>query len=148
MFDVIRENIIVIVVLLIIMWILQFGFTYLQMKKFYARLKLIRQKGLTAVGMAGGKYKGRTYGVLTVDKNKQVIHAEKMSGWTNFAGLKPVTALEGLTLDQIRDEIRDEENQLPISAKLQIAFRNAAKDLLEADLDKIADEQTTDSNEE
>ena len=42
----------------------------------------IRQDGLTSVGMSGNKYKGRTYGVLTVDVNDQIIHAEKFGRTT------------------------------------------------------------------
>ena len=136
MFDVIGENLAVIFILLVVMWILQFGFTYLQMQKFYKRLKIIRQDGLTAIGMEGGRYKGRAYGVLTVGKDNKIIHAEKMSGWTNFAGLKPVPELVGMTLD----EVMDEERTLPVSKKLQSAFRNAARDILEADIEKNGDE--------
>ena len=128
MFDVVAENLGVLFGLLVIMWALQFGLTYFQMKKYTKRLKLIRQDGLTSVGMSGGKYKGRTYGILTVDDNNQVIHAEKMAGWTNFSNLRPVPDLVGLNLDQILDE----NLELPISKKLHLAFRTAANDLLEA----------------
>lgn len=128
MFDVIGENLGVLFGLLVVMWILQFGLTYFQMRKYTKRLKVIRQDGLTAVGMSGSKYKGRTYGILTIDDNNQIIHAEKMAGWTNFSNLRPVPDLVGMNIDQILDE----ENDLPISKKLQLAFRNAAKDLHEA----------------
>ena len=144
MFDVIGENLAVIFILLVIMWILQFGFTYLQMQKFYKRLKIIRQDGVTAIGMEGGRYKGRAYGVLTVGKDNKIIHAEKMSGWTNFAGLKPVPELVGMTLD----EIMDEERTLPVSKKLQSAFRNAARDILEADIEKNGDESAVHPDQE
>jgi DNA-binding transcriptional regulator of glucitol operon len=128
MFDVIGENLGVIFVMLVIMWSLQFGLTFLQMKKYTKRLKIIRQDGLTAVGMSGSKYKGRTYGVLTVDATNQIIHAEKMSGWTNFSNLRTVPDLVGLNVEYILDE----ENELPVSKKLHEAFRNAAKDISEA----------------
>jgi len=128
MFDVVVDNIGVLFGLLAIMWALQFGLTYFQMKKYTKRLKVIRQDGLTSVGMSGGKYKGRTYGIITVDNNNQVIHAEKMAGWTNFSNLKSVPDLVGLNLDQILDE----NFELPISKKLHLAFRTAANDLLEA----------------
>ena len=128
MFDVVGENLGVLFSLLAIMWALQFGLTYFQMKKYTKRLKVIRQDGLTSVGMSGGKYKGRTYGILTVDENNMVIHAEKMAGWTNFSNLRAVPELVGLSLDQILDEKFD----LPIKNKLLLAFRTAANDLLEA----------------
>ena len=135
MFDVLGENIGTIFGLLAVMWILQFGLTYVQMQKFYRRLKIIRKDGLTAVGMGGSQYKGRAYGILTVDRNNTVIHAEKMSGWSNFAGLRPVPALVGMTVE----EILNEKAELPVSNKLQVAFRNAANDLLEASKEKSSE---------
>jgi DNA-binding transcriptional regulator of glucitol operon len=135
MIDVIGENLGVLFGLLVVMWILQFGLTFLQMRKYTARLKIIRQDGLTSVGMSGSKYKGRTYGILTVDKNNKIIHAEKMSGWTNFSNLRPVPDLVGMNVEHILDE----ENELPISKKLHLAFRNAANDLLEAKEGKAID---------
>lgn len=128
MFDLLSENIGVIALLLLVMWALQFGFTYIQMRRFYGRLKVVRQAGLTAVGKGGGQYRGRVYGVLTIDDSKKVIHAEKMSGWSNFSGLTPVPELIGLSLSDILDETRE----LPVSRKLSDAFRDAAAYLLDA----------------
>jgi len=73
-----------------------------------------------------------------VDEENIIIHAEKMSGWTNFAGLKPVPALVGLSLDQILDET----SELPIPQKLATAFRNAANDLRTARIEKLNDTGT------
>jgi DNA-binding transcriptional regulator of glucitol operon len=141
MIKLVGENLGVLFVLLAIMWVLQFGLTYLQMRKYTARLKIIRQDGLTAVGMSGSKYKGRTYGVLTVDDSNKIIHAEKMSGWTNFSNLRPVPDLVGLTIEQILDD----KSELPVSKKLLEAFRNAANDIHEA---KNPPEEDFDSQEE
>jgi len=138
MFDVITDNIAVIFVLLGIMWALQFGLTYVQMRKYTARLKIIRQAGLTAVGMSGTKYKGRTYGVLTIDNDNRVIYAEKMSGWTTFSNLRPVPDLVGMNIE----EILADEADLPVSNKLKLAFQNAAKDLLKARADGIAEKKS------
>ena len=135
MFDLLQDNIAVLLGLLLLMWIAQFGFTYIQMQRFYARLKVIRKDGVTAVGMGGGQYRGRAYGVLTIDEDQKVIHAERLSGWSNFSGLKPVPELVGMHLDQIRDE----DTQLPVSKRLQEAFRNAAKDILEADAETLTE---------
>ena len=128
MFDVLTENIAVLFVLLAVMWALQFGLTYIQMRKYTKRLKIIRQDGLTAVGMSGSKYKGRTYGILTIDDQNRVIHAEKMSGWTTFSNLRPVPDLVGMNVQ----EIISDETVLPVSKKLRAAFQSAAKDLLKA----------------
>lgn len=135
MFEFLQNNLGVLLGLLLLMWIVQFGFTYVQMQRFYARLKVIRKDGITAVGMGGGQYRGRAYGVLTVDGDLNVIHAEKLAGWSNFSGLRTVPELIGMNLK----DIRDEERELPVSKKLQEAFRNAAKDIQEADPETLTE---------
>ena len=140
MFDVIGQNAGTIIVSLIIMWILQFALTYWQMGRFYRRLKEIRKDGLTAVGMSGGRYQGRAYGVITVDENNRVMHAERFAGWTVFSGLRQVPEMAGMTLEEVLDESRD----LPVSKKLQSAFRKAATDLLmKSKQDEIGDSEAT-----
>lgn len=110
---------------LVVMWLFQFGLAYLQMRRFYQRMKELKRAGLTAVGLCGNQYKGRAYAVLTIDENARVIHAEKFSGWTVFTNLKPVPEMKGWLLD----ELLSTEASLPVSKKLQTAFINAAKDL-------------------
>lgn len=125
MFDVIAENAGIILLGLVVMWFIQFGLAYGQMRRFYGRLVELRRDGLTAVGLHGGRFKGRTYAVLTVDENGKIIHAEKFSGWTVFAKLQPVSELRGMSLS----ELLEQEGQLPVPARLRLAFGNAARDL-------------------
>lgn len=124
---------------LVVMWLFQFGLAYLQMRRFYGRLVILRRNGLTAVGMCGNQYKGRAYAVLTINDHNQVINAEKFAGWTVFANLKPVPALVGLPLD----EILDGDTNLPVSKKLRTAFVNAAKDLKAAREKESSEKQPT-----
>ena len=121
----IAENFPTILFGLVGMWILQFGLAFWQMRRFYGRLTSLRHDGLTAVGLSGNRYKGRAYAVLTVDENNRIVHAEKFSGWTIFAGLKPVPELIGMSLD----EVLAQSTTLPVDKKLQAAFANAARDL-------------------
>ncbi len=123
--SVITENYQVIFLGLIAMWILQFGMAYFQMRRFYSRLIQLKRRGLTAVGLAGNRYKGRGYAVLTIDGQDRVISAEQFSGWTVFAKLTPVPNLVGMQLH----EILSNQAVLPVSKKLQDAFANAAHDL-------------------
>ena len=111
MFDVVAENLAVLFSLLAIMWVIQIWINFFPNEKIYQTLKNHSPGRLTSVGMSGSKYKGRTYGVLTVDKNNMIIHAEKMSGWTNFSNLRAVPDLVGLTTDQILDD----KFELPVS---------------------------------
>lgn len=110
---------------MVVMWLAQFALTYRQMRGFYRRLRLLNKKGLTAVGMNGGRYRGRAYGVLVVDEDNRIAHAESMGGWTVFASLRPEPDLVGMSL---REVIENEET-LPVAAKLRVAFANAARDL-------------------
>lgn len=117
-----------IVIAFVIAWTIQFCMTYLQMKRFQKRLNELRKDGMTATGMSGSMYKRRVYGVLVIDKNEKVIHAEQFSGWTVFAGLKPVKELEGLTTK----DILDDEMPLPISKKVRNAFQAAVEEIEKA----------------
>ena len=59
--------------------------------------------------------------MIVLDKNEKILHAEQFSGWTVFAGLKPVKELEGLSIK----DVMDESIELPIPKKILSAFRNA-----------------------
>ena len=145
MFDAIAENAGFIFIALAVMWIFQFGMAYLQMRRFYGRLKEVRKSGLTAVGQGGGQYKGRSYAVLTVNDDSQIVHAEQFKGWTVFARLRPVPEFIGMSLQ----ELLDKEDSLPTTPKLRTAFGNAARDLLEArqgaELERAVDGEHTPS---
>lgn len=126
--DFVFDNFTIFLLMLVVMWMIQFGFAYYQMRRFYGRMVELKQHGLTAVGVCGNQYKGRAYGVLTINEENRVIHAERFAGWTVFATLKPVPAISGMALDDILASPTD----LPVSKKLQTAFSNAAKDLKQA----------------
>ncbi len=102
-------------------WIIQYAMTYFQMRRYYKRINELRREGPTATGMSGSMYKRRVYGVIVIDKNEKILHAEQFSGWTVFAGLKAVKELEGLSIN----DIMDESVELPIPKKYRSAFQNA-----------------------
>lgn len=114
--------------LLVFMWTIQFVFAYKQMKGFNARVGVLRQGGLTAVGLGGDRYRGRNYAVLTADEDNIIVHAEQFGGWTTFSKLRPVPDLLGRSLQ----DLLDNQSTLPVPKKLQVAFGNAARDILEA----------------
>lgn len=123
--NIITENFTTILFGLVVMWILQFGLAYWQMRRFYRRMAMLRRSGLTAIGLSGNRYKGRSYAVLTIDEDGRIIHAEQFSGWTVFAQLRPVPALVGMSLSELSNNMAS----LPLSKKLQSAFGNAATEL-------------------
>ena len=123
--NLIADNFVTILFGLVIMWFFQFGLAYLQMRRFYGRMIQLRQGGLTAVGLSGGRYSGRSYAVLTINNDGRIVYAEQFSGWTVFANLKSVPEMVGMSLD----EVVAQQTTLPVNKKLQVAFSNAARDL-------------------
>ena len=111
-------------IIIAVAYALQILLTGWQARRFFAKLKELRKDGLASVGLAGGKWSGRTYGVLVVNDDLKVIHANKLSGMTIFSQLKPVDVFVGL---DVRD-LLDEEREFPVKEKALKAFRNAAKE--------------------
>jgi DNA-binding transcriptional regulator of glucitol operon len=102
---------------------LQLLLTGWQAKRYFRRVKELRKQGLLSVGLAGGKWSGRTYAVLVVDEDFNILHAEKLSGMTIFSQLKSVDEFLGLNVQEVLDETRE----FSVKKKLLTAFRNAAK---------------------
>jgi len=102
---------------------LQLLLTGWQAKRYFRRIKELRKEGLLSVGLAGGKWSGRTFAVLVVDETFNIIHAEKLSGMTIFSQLKSVDEFLGQNVREVLDETRE----FSVKKKLLTAFRNAAK---------------------
>ena len=119
--------------LLVLAWFLQGALSFRQARRFYGRIQRLRAHGRTAVGMSGSLYRGRAYGVLAVDDEDRIVHAEQLSGFTIFAQLRPVDQLVGRTLsDLLSGPVEG------LSAKVYGAFKMAAETLAEES--ELADE--------
>lgn len=91
-----------IAILLFAAWIVQAGLSALQIHRYYGRIAKLRRLGRCATGMSGGRYRGRTYAVVVVNPTTRVVtHAEKLSGMTVFATLRPIPELVGAALDDL-----------------------------------------------
>jgi len=109
-------------ILLAAAWFAQLTLSFLQTKRFYHRFSQLRRHGKrSAIGIAGSNWRTKTYGVLVVDEKDTIVCAEKLSGWTVFANLKPVNALVGLPLEALAAEPAQD-----IPQKTWLAFQNAA----------------------
>lgn len=95
------ENWVVLGIALGVMWLLQFGLSFMQMRRYYGRIAKLRKTGLTATGMSGNRVRTRTYVVLVLDEGLNVKTAEQLSGITVFASLKPIKQMIGLHVDDI-----------------------------------------------
>jgi glucitol operon activator protein len=122
-------------IILAVAYALQLLLTGWQAKRFFRRLKVLRKDGTLSIGLSGGKWSGRTYAVLVVDKEMNIIHAGKLSGMTIFSQLKFVDGLVGLNARELLDQTKD----FPIKKKLLAAFHNAAKEFFNEDGKPIAD---------
>jgi len=132
------SSIIVLFILLGLMWLLQLYLTYRQTQRFYGRVRKLRKLGMLAVGVAGGMYRGRVYAVMVVNPETRIItHAEKMSGWTVFAGLKQIKGGTGHLLD----DFLDGKVHIPAGQKAVEALKNAGNDIRRALDQQAAAEQ-------
>lgn len=114
-------------VILIITWTLQMVLSVLQVKRYFKRVNALRRFGRVASGMAGGRYRGRTYGILAVDPStKRITCAEQLSGMTVFASPRPVPQLVGISLEMLLD---DASTMAGLSPRTADAFRAAARTL-------------------
>lgn len=109
-----------------VMWLAQFGLSYLQMQRYYGRVAKLRRTGLCATGMSGDRLRTRAYVVLVLDESRRVKTAEKLSGITVFASLRPVPQMTGLHLQDITPEAAPPKG---VSGKLWTAFCSAAEHL-------------------
>lgn len=82
-------------------WVVQLALSFEQMRRFRARLAVLRSLGRAAVGVGGGKYRGRAYAVVVADDEGRVMRAEIMSGFTVFARLKEVSEVRGYKLSTL-----------------------------------------------
>jgi glucitol operon activator protein len=129
------------IMLLGILWIVQYILSFWQMRRYYKRIAQLRRDGLVSIGMAGSAWRRRQYAVLVVDKNNRLVHVEQLSGWTVMANLKPVPGLAGRLLS----DLMDDTIKLPVSPKLLLALRNAVKHIQEANEKATAKAQARDS---
>ncbi len=123
----------------IFVWLLQLSFSYLQMRQFNRRVFALRSKGVkTAVGMAGNMYKRRVYAIVVVDSARQVVAAERLSGWTVFARPLPLPQIIGCSLEQLQSA----DPRFGISKKLWQAIQHASSFIVRGFANEEVDDQT------
>jgi glucitol operon activator protein len=122
-------------VVALLAWLVQLALAYRQARLFYKRVSSLRKLGRCATGLAGGRYRGRTYVTLVVQPlTRLVVKAERLQGWTVFATLKPVAQLEGHSLEEMLDPDLSIEG---VSPQVIEAARSAAE-TIQKSLDKVA----------
>ena len=129
-----------IIISLVAAWIIQYALSFWQMRRFYKRIAALRKEknGISSIGMAGSAWRRRTYAVLIVDKENQIQAVEQLSGWTIFAGLRPVNGLEGTKIEDLFE--KEDEIALGYKKKLYLAIQNAAQHIMDAQQRKLSEE--------
>jgi DNA-binding transcriptional regulator of glucitol operon len=113
-------------VLALVLWLVQLALSYRQARLFTRRITELRKLGLCATGLAGGAYRGRAYVALVANPlTHRIIKAELLQGLTVFARLKPVTPLEGYSIDELLND--QPPSVAGISPKVIAAARSAAE---------------------
>jgi glucitol operon activator protein len=113
-------------VLALVLWLIQLALSYRQARLFTRRIRELRKLGLCATGLAGGAYRGRAYVALVAHPHThRIIKAELLQGLTVFARLKPVTSLEGHSIDELLSE--QAASVTGVSPKVIAAARAAAE---------------------
>lgn len=113
-----------VLLLLGLAWLSQFFLSWLQIRRFYRRLREIRKDvPLTAIGVSGNIYQRKVYVVLAVDDDEIIRHAEHISGFSVFAGLKRVEPVIGKKMDILWEE----DPIAGVKPKLWDALLNAAE---------------------
>jgi DNA-binding transcriptional regulator of glucitol operon len=115
-------------IIIAVAYAIQIFLTGWQAKRFFRRMKKLRKNGIASIGQAGGKWVGRTFAVIVVDENLNIINAEELSGITVFSKLKSVGSLVGINLkDFLKIGVFEKNNKFNLKKKQFEAFKNAAQ---------------------
>ena len=123
---------------------MQLLLTYRQMRLFYSRYQEVGRAKRAAIANEGSIFGGRVYVVLVADRDcDAVVSAEKLSGWTVFAQLRPVRQVVGLDLDTVAQD----EPIEGVSPKVRRAFRQAASLLVDSCRERHSQEGSDEGRE-
>ncbi len=89
---------------LVAMWVVQILLAHRQAIAVTRRIAEMRRRGTVAVGMGRARLRGRTYAIVSVDREDRVIDAQVLRGWSLFAEPRPIPGLAGQSLFMLDDE--------------------------------------------
>lgn len=92
------------IILLIIAYILNLYFTFLQMEKYkktIVRLKKDYRECYITTGKSRKLFKGGSVSILVIGKDEFIEYGEQMKGRTVFANFKPIEGVVGMTVNDV-----------------------------------------------
>jgi glucitol operon activator protein len=85
--------------------IIQQVLAYRQSQEFNRATRDLRKDGKVSVGRGGRRYRGgRAFVAIAVDDRGLVRNAISLQGWTTFARSRPLPALFGVKVSQLRGD--------------------------------------------
>lgn len=89
------------------LFILQSFMAYLQINAYKHKVREMRPLGTLGLGTRKGRLVAGNITILAVDAQRRVVRCEKMEGISVFARFRPVKALEGRHIDEIKEEVQE-----------------------------------------
>ena len=100
-----------IIIVLVLLYLANFGTSYYLHKKYVAAQKRVRQYGGVSTARTKGSFrkKGKIV-LLAFDEDDETIkYGEKFEGITVFSKFEEIEGIKGLTLDEVESKFADEE---------------------------------------
>ena len=86
-------------------WLIQLWLSYRQSMSFNDDVRRLRHSGTVSVGVGGRRYRGgRAFVALAYDERGVVADAISLSGFSNAARAKPLPAVFGLKVNQLKGD--------------------------------------------
>ena len=100
-----------IIIVLVLLYLANFGTSYYLHKKYVAAQKRVRQYGgVSTARTKGGFTKKGKIVLLAFDEEDEIIkYGEKFEGITVFSKFQEIEDIKGLTLDEVESKFADEE---------------------------------------
>lgn len=99
-----------VIIVLIILYLANFGTSYYLHKKYVAAQKRVRKYGGVSTSREKGSFrkKGKIV-LLAFDEEKEIItYGEKFQGITVFSNFEEIEGVKGLTLDEVESKFADD----------------------------------------
>ena len=97
-------------------WIMQAAFGYMQLKNFNSHFAALRRQGKVVIGRCKGKISQGVVLLILIDKNCNIVKAERMKGTTVLAKMKPLDILNGENLLSIKEDIYKKVDKITAKA--------------------------------
>lgn len=100
-----------VIIVLVLLYLANFGTSYYLHKKYVASQKRVRQYGGVSTARTKGSFrkKGKIV-LLAFDEDDETIkYGEKFEGITVFSKFEEIEGIKGLTLDEVESKFADEE---------------------------------------